>query len=380
MKNYTKYGPTGMLWALYLIVGVVAFFVSNLYFKFELQDAIIFGAVNLVAVIVITEGIDWIFKKARLRKERKATEKQNVEETPVDEAVVVAEDATDDKTESEGDSSKADEPDVPENTTDEAPSDESMNSSEEPVGDVLPVVTGQPGGGKGRSWFKRRIAKTSVDSTDSDNKETTTESSVAEDSLNQDVRETTTDDEALLLITGAPGSGKNWHLLEYAVSLKNEESVHSDNKETSVDEDAAETAVESLAPEEFLNERTEKTVTKPVVVEPSKPRGRRANPEAVIDAPTSSMAIIAPDMFLPKAKSVVEETVTESVAEETIVEPVAEEPTAPVVEEPVVEEPYLGAEEFLASTKLTSPRAIVREYQRLGGKDDIYSILMERQK
>lgn len=286
MKNYTKYGPTGMLWALYLIVGVVAYFVSNLYFKFEIKDAIIFGVVNLVAVIIITEGIDWIFKKARLRKERKATEKQNVEETPVDEAVAVAEDATDDKIESEADSVKTDE---------ELSFKENLNSHLDSA-----LIVGE-------------------------------------------IREST---------------------------------------ETVVEPSEA---VSSVA-DEALPEATENVIGEKESEVSDKPRGRRANPEAVIDAPTSSMAIIAPDMFLPKAESVVQETVAEPVVEETHVESVVEEqPTpvievAPVVEEPVVEESYLSADEFLASTKLTSPRAIVREYQRLGGKDDIYAVLMERQK
>jgi hypothetical protein len=373
VKNYTKYGPTGLLWALYLIVGIVAFLVSNLYFKFALKDAIIFGVVNLVVVVIITEGIDFIFKKTKLRQERKDTEETPDGEPVVDKEAVVIEDA-----ESEKDSVKADEPDAPENTTDKSPSDESMNSSEEPAVDALPVVTGQPGGGKGRSWFKRRGAKPSVDSTDSDNKETTTESPIAEDSLNQDAKETTTDDEAPLLITGAPGSGKNWHLLEQAVSLKKEESVDSDNKETSANADAVETIDESLVSEESLNERTEKTVTNPVIEESSKPRGRRANPEAIIDAPTSSMPIITPDMIKPKVEPAVEPVVEETVPTTPVVEePAVEEPA---VEEPIAEEPYLSADEFLDTTKLTSPRAIVREYQRLGGKDDIFSILMARQK
>jgi hypothetical protein len=161
-----------------------------------------------------------------------------------------------------------------------------------------------------------------------------------------------------MLITGRPGAGKNFNLLEYAAhldALKEAESTDSANKEFDVDTDAAKTSVESPVTEDYLTPSAEETITEPVA---SKPRGRRANPEAIIDAPTSSMPIITPDMIKPKVEPAVE----------------------PVVAEPVVEKPYLSANDFLDSTKLTSPRAIVREYQRLGGKDDIYSILAERQK
>jgi hypothetical protein len=335
VKNYTKYGPTGILWALYVIVGVVAFLVSNLYFKFELKDAIIFGVVNLVAVIGITEGIDLIFKKVRLRQERK-----DDEATAVDDA------------ESEKGSDKAD---VPENAPDKAPSDESIDSSEESAVEDLPTITGQPGGGKGRSWFKRNV-KPSLDTNDSENKETTVEPSVTDESLNEeDVKETV--DESPILITGAPGSGKNFHLLEQAVALRNAESIDAEAKDASADEGY-------------------------------KPRGRRVNPDAVIDAPTSSFPVITPDMIKPTFTSVGESPVVEPVEEAPVAEPVVALEAAPIapdiespaVEESVAEETYLSADEFLSTTKLTSPRAIVREYQRLGGKDDIYSILMERQK
>lgn len=345
MKNYTKYGPTGILWALYVIVGIVAFLVSNLYFKFELKDAIIFGVVNLVAVIGITEGIDYIFKKVKLRQERKDSEAPDEENVAVDDA------------ESEKDSTKAD---ATESTSDKAPSDESIDSS---VVDELPTVTGQPGGGKGRSWFKRQA------------KEKTAEPSATDDSLNEaDAKETV--DESPILITGAPGSGKNFHLLEYAVSAKNAESDDSETKGTVVDADTKEDVVDSPPKvEDAPVEQAEEVSTKP--------RGRRANPDAVIDAPTSSFPIITPDMIKPTFTSVGASPVVESVEEAPVAEPAVVEaaPGSPNLETPAVaEETYVTADEFLSTTRLTSPRAIVREYQRLGGKDDIYSILMERQK
>lgn len=347
-KNHTKYGPTGILWALYLIVGIVAFLVSNFYFKFTLKDAIIFGAINLVVVIVITEGIDFIFKKARLRQESKA-----LDGTPDDESVGGdTETATTENAETEKDSIKADvSGDEPKTTNDDLPSDESVNSSEEPAVDVVPAVTAQPGGGKGRSWFKRQVAESNVDSDDTenketvaDNKETSVEPTVTEDSSDQDANETRDD---ALLITGRPGLGHGYWSGDHLIALK----------ET----------------KDALSQDTEQTVAEPVDTDSAKPRGRRANPDAVIDAPTSSISVITPDMIKPKV---------EPIAEERVVEPALEEKVAdePAVEEPVAEEPYLSADEFLNTTKLTSPRAIVREYQRLGGKDDIFSILMARQK
>lgn len=347
MKNYKKYGPTGILWALYLIVGVVAFFVSNLYFKFEFKDAIIFGVVNLLAVVAITEGIDWIFKKARLRQERKAAEEvtsdETVEKTPSDESATTVEEPTNDTTEKEDGSSKADE---------ELGFKETLHGHLDGT-----LIVGAIHGTEGTAGV---------------------------------------DDEAPLLITGAQGSGKNFHLLAHAVSLKNAESADSEAKETIVEADAKETTadvtpilitgapglghsgywsganlvalenadsvdsaakeatVESSAPVDSLPNVADTAVEQAEEVS-AKPRGRRANPEAVIDAPTSSMPIITPDMIKPKVE-------------------------ATVATEPVVEKPSLSANDFLDATKLTSPRAIVREYQRLGGKEDIYSILAERKK
>lgn len=308
MKNYKKYGPTGILWALYLIVGVVAFFVSNMYFKFEFKDAIIFGVVNLLAVVAITEGIDWIFKKARLRQERKAAEElvsdETVAESPRDESATTAEEPTDEATEKEDGSSMADK---------ELGYKETLHGHLDGT-----LIVGAIHGTEGTVGV---------------------------------------DDEAPRLITGAPGSGKNFHLLEYAVSLKDTESDDSETKETIVDADAKEAIVEPSAPVDSLPKVEDSPVENAEDVS-TKPRGRRANPDAVIDAPTSSIPIITPDMIKPK------------------VEPVA----VPVAAEPVAEKPSLSANDFLDTTKLTSPRAIVREYQRLGGKEDIYSILAERKK
>lgn len=300
-KNYKKYGQTGILWALYLIVGVVAFLVSDFYFKFEPKDALIFGAVNLVVVVLITEGIDLLSKKVKLHQERKNAETEPAEESPSEESISTAEERAD----------KAIEPDVTPVRTD---GEVSPNENPETEGDIAPTA---------------------------DAIQEIEESSVAHNELP-------------MLITDARGSGKNFDLLERVIALQNSESDSSESKETSVDTDVAESAVESPVSEEPLSERA----VEPVVVESSKPRGRRANPEAIIDAPTSSIPVITPDMIKPRVETVAE----------------------PVVEEPVAEETYLSADEFLSTTKLTSPRAIVREYQRLGGKDDIFNILMERQK
>lgn len=339
IKNYTKYGPTGILWALYLIVGVVAFLVSNLYFKFDFKDAVIFGVVNLVAVIVVTEGIDFLFKKAKRRQERKAAE-----QTPEDESVADTDGTVASEAELVNESSKDDVTTEPE-SADEVPSTEPAN--EEPADEALPLITGKPGKGFGYlRRLKRPVAESIAEPTES--------------------AEVTVDDEAPLLITGAPGSGKNWHLLEYAASLKNAESDDSVAKETTVESSAP---VDSQPPVEDAVIEQEPEAT-------TKPRGRRANPEAVIDAPTSSMPIITPDMLTPKVEPIVEPVVEETTVAESVT-PVVE---TLVVEEPEADETYLSADEFLDTTKLTSPRAIVREYQRLGGKDDIYSILMERQK
>lgn len=39
----------------------------------------------------------------------------------------------------------------------------------------------------------------------------------------------------------------------------------------------------------------------------------------------------------------------------------------------------ISAEEFLAKTKLTNQRQIVREYRKRGGKDDILAVMQKRQ-
>lgn len=331
-KNYTKYGTTGILWALYLIVGAVAFLVSDFYFKFALKDAIIFGAVNLVVVVLITEGIDLIFKKVKLHQERKNAEKESAEELPSEEATPVVTAQTDKASEQK---------ETPVSTDGEVSPKENLDTDTNPVAtpvaDAPPIlITGDPGPGKNGARLSARLAALKkAETTDSNNTE-----AVA--------------DEAPMLITGRPGLGHGYWSGAHLDALKEAEPTDSGTKEASVDTDVAETPVESPVSEDSLTQST--------VAEPAKPRGRRANPEAIIDAPTSSIPVITPDMIKPRV--------------ETVADPVAE----PVVEEPVAKETYLSADEFLSTTKLTSPRAIVREYQRLGGKDDIFNILMERQK
>jgi hypothetical protein len=325
MKNYTKYGPTGIVWALYLIVGVVAYLVSNFYFKFEIKDAIIFGIVNLVAVVLVTEGIDWIFKKASRRQARKSKAKlEDADETTKSESVVVEDNAVHGS--DVEDTTTAGEP-VIEETADDAPI----------------IIHGSPKADEEPTF--KEILHENLDGT----------------LLVGDIRETTEnteDGEVPLLITGRPGQGKGyWTKTASIAALKNVDPTDSEDKEIDV---------ESSEPVASLP-LVEDAITEQEIEASTKPRGRRANPEAVIDAPTSSIPIITPDQIKPTAFSA---------PKDFEVEPIIEAPVA----EPVVEEPYLTADEFLSNTKLTSPRAIVREYQRLGGKDDIYKILMERQK
>ena len=292
-KNYTKYGPTGLLWALYLIVGVVAFLVSDFYFKFELKDAIIFAAINFVGVIIFTEGIDFIFK---LVKRRQA--KAGNEEEPAAEAADETEEAAAE----------------PAAVVEETPVVEEANAEDE----VL-VVNYYQGTGKGvRIEAALRPAASAA--------ETDTEEAVVAPAVEEPVAEPVVEPQP-----SAP--------------------VAAEEDETAVSEDA------------------------PV----SPRRGRRANLDAVVDAPTVSIEVITQDMVDPAAP-----VMPESVGEEPIVE--AETPTPQVAaadtisEEPLADAKSLSAEEFLSTTKLTSPRAIVREYQRLGGKEDIFALLMERQK
>ena len=314
-NNTRKYGPTGILWALYLIVGVVAFLVSNFYFKFELKDALIFGAVNLVVVVLITEGIDFIFKKVKLRQERKTVENEEPEEVSDTEPVNPVAEQTDEVTNSE---------EAPVLTDGEVSQNEALATPN----DDAPVENSEPP----------------------------------------------------MLITGARGSGTNWDLLANAIALQKAQSKDSATKDINVvDTDGIENNVESPVTEVTPTQSADEQVTSPVEDISSKPRGRRANPDAVIDAPTSSLPVITPEM----GKTPVKEAVA---PEPRVKEIYAPAPVAdiqvpePVQDEQVTNEPYLSAEEFLSTTKLTSPRAIVREYQRLGGKDDIFAILMERQK
>jgi hypothetical protein len=351
VKKYTKYAPTSMLWALYLIVGVAAYFVSNFYFKFEVKDALIFGGINLVAVVIITEGIDWIFKKASRRQTRKSKAKlEDADETTKSESVVVEDNAVhgSDVEESDAeDMTTAGEP-VIEETADDAPI----------------IIHGSPKASNELSFLEslRAAPRDSIlvgdirDNFIHDTLETVDKDT--KNSLTQDAKETAVDDQVPYLITGRPGYGKGyWTKAASIAALKNVDSTDSEDKEI---------AVESSEPVVSLP-LVEDAITEQEIEASTKPRGRRANPEAVIDAPTSSIPIITPDQIKPTAFSA---------PKDFEVEPIIETPVA----EPVVEEPYLTADEFLSNTKLTSPRAIVREYQRLGGKDDIYKILMERQK
>lgn len=325
-NNPRKYGPTGILWALYLIVGVVAFLVSNFYFKFELKDAIIFGAVNLVVVVIITEGIDFIFKKVKLRQERKNSENEESEEISDEKPV----DAVTEQTESEENPVKTD-------------------------GEVSPE----------ENLFLDTERTATPDVVEA-NKETEATP--------------TTEPELPMLITGARGSGKNWDLLAKAVALQKAQSeATATNDINVVDTDGVESNVESLVTEVTPTQIADEKVTSPVENISSKPRGRRANPDAVIDAPTSSLPVITPEMGKTPVKQAMapEPRVQEIYAPAPVMDVKVAEP---VQEEQVTDEPYLSADEFLSTTKLTSPRAIVREYQRLGGKDDIFAILMERQK
>lgn len=349
-KNTTKYGPTGILWALYLIVGVVAFLVSDFYFKFTLKDAIIFGAVNLVVVIVITEGLDFIFKKAKLRQERKKA----ADEALGDDSDAEGDDAVVAEAEPVKDSPKDEV--APEPAGDEVKNTEPV-SNEDSTNDA-PLATERSEKRKGLGYFARSKKSPVV--------APTVESEPIEpaEPAESETKVAIVDAELPVLITGRPGSGKGYWDVAHLQELKDaEDSASADAQVT--DEDAT-TAEPTVA--EATSSRTVETTTEPVTENTPKSRGRRANPDAIIDAPTSSIPVITPDMIKP------------SVAEPAVEQPVAPVVDIPVVEELVAEEPYLSAEEFLNTTKLTSPRAIVREYQRLGGKDDIYSILMERQK
>jgi hypothetical protein len=368
MKNYTKYGPTGIVWALYLIVGVVAYLVSNFYFKFEIKDAIIFGIVNLVAVVLVTEGIDWIFKKAKRRKESKTPEEAvaadaepladgSEPETSADKELGFAENLNEhlDDTILVG-AIRAAEPSVDtsdsgnkEAVAESAVVEDSVNHETTVDNESPTLITGAPGLGN-RYWSGAHLAAEKImGSDDSEAKETPVVDEIPETEESPVVPP--------ILITGRPGAGRGYGSGAHLDTLKEEESTDSTNKEFNVDTEAANISVESPASEESLTQHSEQGTDIS-----SKPRGRRANPAAIIDAPTSSVPVITPDMIKPRVEK-------------------AEEPVAEaIVEEPIEEEPYLSAEEFLDTTKLTSPRAIVREYQRLGGKDDIYSILMERQK
>lgn len=344
MKNYKKYGPSVLLWVIYLIVGIVAFFVSNVYFKFAFKEALIFGAINLVSVTVITEGIDWLFQKMKARKEQKATV-EPTEEVPSDEPAATVVEPTADATELNDDSAKVDK-ELDFNETLHGHLDGTLlvgqirDTKESPVteGETPILITGARGSGKNFHLLTHAVSLKNAESADSATKENI---------VDADTKETTTD-EAPALITGRPGSGNGYWSGAHLVDLKNADSVDSEVKESTV---------EPSVPADSLPRAEDAPVEQAEEVS-AKPRGRRANQDAVIDAPTSSIPIITPDMIKPKVESVV----------------------VPVAAEPVVEKPSLSASDFLDSTKLTSPRAIVREYQRLGGQEDIYSILIERKK